>query len=245
MVMCGRFTQTQDADAIAQAFQVSQVPLAPPRYNIAPTQYVGAVVQPPSGDRQFRTFRWGLVPSWAKDPAIANRLINARSETVTEKPSFRSAIRYRRCLIIADGFYEWQRQGRTKKQPYYFHLAEQPLFGLAGLWEEWTSSTTGEILQTCTILTIAANELLQPIHDRMPVILRPADYDRWLDPHQTRVADVLPLLQPYPAAAMQAYPVSPVVNRATYDQPDCLAPVNPSVNPPAAQSPQGQGSLFT
>ncbi|MDX2232670.1 MAG: SOS response-associated peptidase [Leptolyngbyaceae cyanobacterium bins.349] len=223
--MCGRYTQTQSASAIAQAFGLSDVPTLPPRYNIAPTQLVGTVLhtqQQP--DREFRVLRWGLVPSWAKDPAIGNRLINARAETVAEKPSFRSALRYRRCLVVADGFYEWQRDGR-KKQPYYFQLEAHRPFGFAGLWEHWESQTTGEILETCTILTTAANEVLSPIHDRMPVILPPEDYDRWLDPELNRSDLLLPLLRPYPAAAMQAYPVSAVVNRATSDRPECIQPL--------------------
>ncbi|MDX2239904.1 MAG: SOS response-associated peptidase [Leptolyngbyaceae cyanobacterium bins.302] len=227
--MCGRYTQTQSAQAIAGAFQLSTAPPAPPRYNIAPTQLVGAVVQTQrQPERQFRVLRWGLVPSWAKDPAVGNRLINARSETVAEKPSFRSALRYRRCLLVADGFYEWQREGR-KKQPYYFQLEDHQPFGFAGLWEQWESQTTGEVLETCTILTTAANEMLRPIHDRMPVILHPDEYDRWLDPELNQSTQILPLLQPYPAAAMTSYPVSPLVNKATSDRPECIQPLEKSL----------------
>ncbi len=222
--MCGRYTQTHSARAIAAAFELDEVPPLPPRYNIAPTQLVSAVVQPQQGDRQLRVLRWGLVPSWAKDPAIGSRMINARAETVAEKPSFRTALRYRRCLVIADGFYEWQRQG-NQKQPFYFHLQEHQPFGFAGLWEHWESQTTGEILETCTILTTAANPVLQPVHDRMPVILAPQDYDRWLDPDQNQSAALLPLLQPYPAEAMQAYPVSAIVNKATSDRSECIQPL--------------------
>lgn len=222
--MCGRYTQTQSAQAIAQAFNLDDVPTLPPRYNIAPTQLVGTILATQQHrDRQFRVLRWGLVPRWAKDPAIGARMINARAETVAEKPSFRSSIRYRRCLVIADGFYEWQRQER-KKQPYYFQLADHRPFGFAGLWEHWESQTTGEVLATCTILTTDANAVLQPIHDRMPVILPPAAYDRWLDPDQTKTAALLPLLRPYPAEEMSSYPVSALVNRATNNQPDCLQP---------------------
>lgn len=223
--MCGRYTQTQSAAAIAQAFRLSGVPPTSPRYNIAPTQLVGTVVQTQlHPERQFRVMRWGLVPSWAKDPAIGNRLINARAETVAEKPSFRTALRYRRCLIVADGFYEWQREGR-KKQPYYFQLEAHQPFGFAGLWEQWESKTTGEILETCTILTTEANDILRPIHDRMPVILPPDAYERWLDPDLNRATDLLPLLQPYAAAEMVAYPVNPIVNRATNDRPECIQPL--------------------
>jgi len=222
--MCGRFTQTHSATAIAQAFQLLVVPPAPPRYNIAPTQLVGTVLQTQQQpERQFRALRWGLIPSWAKDPGIGSRMINARAETVAEKPSFRSALRYRRCLIVADGFYEWQRQG-NKKQPYYFHLTDSPVFGFAGIWEHW-QSPQGEHLETCTILTTEANEVLSPIHDRMPVILHPEDYDRWLDPDCTTSTQLLPLLRPYPAEAMQTYPVSSLVNRATSDRPECIEPL--------------------
>ncbi|MBF2029713.1 MAG: SOS response-associated peptidase [Oscillatoriales cyanobacterium C42_A2020_001] len=224
--MCGRYSQTHSASAIARAFQLSVVPDAPPRYNIAPTQLVGAVLQPrDQAARQFRVLRWGLVPSWAKDAAIGNRLINARAETVSEKRSFRSAFRYRRCLIVADGFYEWQRQAGTKqKQPYYFQLENHSLFGFAGLWEHW-ESPAGELLETCTILTTEANEVLRPIHDRMPVILHPDDYDTWLDPTLNTSAKLQPLLRPYPVDEMQAYPVSPLVNKADCDRPDCIEPL--------------------
>jgi putative SOS response-associated peptidase YedK len=223
--MCGRYTQTQSASAIAAAFALDEVPPLPPRYNIAPTQLVGTVLQmQQQRDRQFRVLRWGLVPSWAKDPAIGSRMINARAETVAEKPSFRTALRYRRCLVIADGFYEWQRQG-SKKQPFYFHLNDHQPFGFAGLWEQWESQTTGEILETCTILTTEANDVLRPVHDRMPVILQPKDYDRWLDPDLNKSADLLPLLQPYSAEVMQSYPVSAVVNKATSDRPECIQPL--------------------
>ncbi len=219
--MCGRFTQTHSAAAIAEAFQLSVVPTAPPRYNIAPTQLIGAVIQTAQHPiRQFRVFRWGLVPSWSKDPAIGSRLINARSETVTEKPSFRAAIRYRRCLILADGFYEWQRQER-RKQPFYFHFKERSLFAFAGLWEHW-QSPADEILETCTILTTSANQVVHPIHDRMPVILHPTNYDTWLDPELNTAARVLPLLHPYPADEMIAYPVGKVVNRADNEGPECI-----------------------
>lgn len=219
--MCGRYTQTQSAEAIAKAFQVEIVPPMPPRYNVAPTQLVGTVLQTiEASERQFRVLRWGLIPSWAKDPAIGNRLINARSETVAEKPSFRSALRYRRCLIPADGFYEWQRQD-GKKQPYYFHLRDHQVFGFAGLWEHW-QSPVGEIIETCTILTTEANEVLHPIHDRMPVILHPDDYDTWLDPELTSAAKLQPLLRPYPAAEMDCYAVSTLVNQAKRDRPECI-----------------------
>lgn len=225
VVMCGRYTQTQSAQAIAATFDLDEVPPLPPRYNIAPTQLVSTVLQTQhQRDRQLRVLRWGLVPSWAKDPAIGNRMINARAETVAEKPSFRTALRYRRCLVIADGFYEWQRQG-GQKQPYYFQLHDHQPFGFAGLWEHWESQTTGEMLETCTILTTEANAVLSPVHDRMPVILPPDAYDRWLDPDCTTATAVLPLLRPYAAEAMQSYPVGSLVNRASSDRPECIQPL--------------------
>jgi putative SOS response-associated peptidase YedK len=210
--MCGRFTQFHSAPAIAQVFELLDVPELTPHYNIAPTQAIAAVVQPASNpQRELRFFRWGLLPSWSKDPTIGARLINARSETVAEKPSFRAAFKYRRCLIPADGFYEWQRQER-KKQPFYFHLQDHRPFAFAGLWEHWQSPDGSEI-ETCTILTTTANELLEPIHDRMPVILPAENYTIWLDPDLQTAKPLQPLLRPYPAVEMVAYPpIPPIVD---------------------------------
>ncbi|HEY9656670.1 MAG TPA: SOS response-associated peptidase, partial [Crinalium sp.] len=181
--MCGRFSLTQSANALAETFQLETLPEWTPRYNVAPTQAVLAIAAAPAHSRQVRLFRWGLVPSWAKDLTIGAKLINARAETVAEKPSFRVAFKQRRCLILADGFYEWHRIDRKTKQPYYFQLADRQPFAFAGLWERWQGDDT--VVETCTILTTQANELLQPIHDRMPVILAPEEYDRWLDPTAT------------------------------------------------------------
>jgi putative SOS response-associated peptidase YedK len=222
--MCGRFTQFHSAKAIAKAFQLSEVPELAPHYNIAPTQTIAVVLQPaPKSERQFRFFRWGLIPSWSKDPAIGARLINARAETVAEKPAFRSAFRHRRCLIPADGFYEWQRQD-GQKQPFYFHLQDHQPFAFAGLWEHW-QGPEGEDIETCTILTITANELLGPVHDRMPVILSPEAYNTWVDPELQTASQLQPLLCPYPAEQMVAYPVSRAVNRTSFDDPDCIQPL--------------------
>lgn len=227
--MCGRFTQFHSAKAIANAFQLPAVPELAPHYNIAPTQKIAAILQPaPNAERQFRFFRWGLIPSWSKDSAIGAKLINARAETVAEKPSFRSAFRHRRCLIPADGFYEWQRQER-QKQPFYFHLQEHQPFAFAGLWEQW-QSPDGEEVETCTILTTTANDLLEPIHDRMPVILPPEDYNTWLDPELQTASQLQSLLCPYPADQMIAYPVSRAVNRTSFDDPDCIQPLTESSN---------------
>lgn len=216
--MCGRFSLSKSTIALAETLQLETLPEWTPRYNIAPTQTIMAIAADSTHGRQMRLFRWGLVPSWAKDLAIGTKLINARAETVAEKPSFRAAFKQRRCLIPADGFYEWQRLDRKTKQPYYFQLTDQQPFAFAGLWEHWQGE--GAVVETCTILTTQANELLQPIHDRMPVIIRPEAYDRWLEPtvtpeHQT-------LLRPYDATLMQGYRVSTLVNRATNDSPDCV-----------------------
>jgi putative SOS response-associated peptidase YedK len=163
--------------------------------------------------------RWGLIPSWAKDPAMGAKLINARAETVAEKPSFRSAFRHRRCLVVADGFYEWQKQ-EGKKQPFYFRLQDGQPFAFAGLWESW-KDPNGEVVDSCTILTTEANQLMQPIHDRMPVILASQDYDLWLDP-TVQSEQLQNLLQPFPSEAMVSYPVSTKVNKPTNDTPELV-----------------------
>lgn len=216
--MCGRFTLFQPAEAITAVFQLAYVPSLEPRYNIAPTQLVPTVLSTPK--RQFQLLRWGLIPSWAKDPAMGARLINARAETVEEKPSFRSAFRHRRCLVIADGFYEWQRQDR-KKQPFYFRLQDGRPFAFAGLWEHW-EAPGGEAIESCTILTTEANELLRPIHDRMPVILAPKDYDLWLDPTVQKLEPLQQLLCPYQSEAMTSYAVSTQVNNPANNSAECI-----------------------
>ena len=217
--MCGRFTLSQSAEAIASVFQLNQVPTLEPRYNIAPTQPVATVLQTSAHERQFQLLRWGLIPAWAKDATMGSRLINARAETVAEKPSFRSAFRHRRCLVIADGFYEWRRQD-GKKQPFYFRMQNQQPFAFAGLWEHW-QDPKGEAINSCTILTTEANELLQQIHERMPVILNPKDYDMWLDPTM-QIEQLQQLLQPYSSTAMTSYPVSTKVNKPTNDTPELI-----------------------
>lgn len=217
--MCGRFTLSQSAEAIASVFQLNQVPTIEPRYNIAPTQPVATVLQTSAHERQFQLLRWGLIPAWAKDATMGSRLINARAETVAEKPSFRSAFRHRRCLVIADGFYEWRRQD-GKKQPFYFRMQNQQPFAFAGLWEHW-QDPKGEAIDSCTILTTEANELLQQIHERMPVILNPKDYDMWLDP-TVQLEQLQQLLQPYSSTAMTSYPVSTKVNKPTNDTPELI-----------------------
>jgi putative SOS response-associated peptidase YedK len=210
---------------LAEQFELSEVPDLEPRYNIAPTQDV-AVVRQEGSTRALALLRWGLVPSWSKDPTIGARMINARAETAAEKPAFRAAFKQRRCLVLADGFYEWQSSGQGRqKQPFYIHMKDGKPFALAGLWERWQGDEGGSTLETCTILTTEPNELVRPIHNRMPVILAPADYGQWLDPAMQQAGPLQAMLQPYPAAALDAYPVSRAVNNARHDSPECVAPL--------------------
>lgn len=218
--MCGRFAQKSPARKISKQFKVGEVPPLVERYNVAPAQPVLAVRGAPEG-REAAFLKWGLVPRWAKDPAVGNRLINARSETVTEKPSFREAFKRRRCLVPMEGFYEWSRRG-DRKRPFYFHMRDGEPFAVAGLWETWEGD--GRVLETCTLLTTEANGLLAPYHDRMPVILRPEDYELWLDSEVRGTETLLPLLRPYPHEGMTAHAVSPVVNSPSNDGPRCVEP---------------------
>lgn len=221
--MCGRFTLKAAAMSLKELFELSDAPTLPLRYNIAPTQSVAAVrAVPGAGGRELAMLRWGLIPSWAKDRDIGNRLINARAETAAEKPSFRSALRQRRCLVAADGFYEWAKAG-SKKQPYYVRLADGGPFAIAGLWEHWEGED-GEIIESCTLLTTEANELMRPIHERMPVILPREAHALWLDPSVQRPEQVVPLLKPYPGEDMVAYPVGTLVNNPRNEQPGCCEP---------------------
>ena len=207
--MCGRFAQRSDPKRLAKEFKVGDVPPIEARYNIAPTQEILGVLESAEG-REMKFFKWGLIPSWAKDTSMGSRLINARSETVAEKPAFRQAFKERRCIIPADGFYEWQRtEGR--KQPFFFQMKDERPFGFAGLWERW-QGITGQVIESCTILTTEANEVLLPVHDRMPVILRPDDYGLWLDEDVRKREFLKDLLQPYPAEEMVSYPVSTAIN---------------------------------
>ncbi len=220
--MCGRFTLGVALDDLVDAFPDFKFPAEmAPRYNIAPAQHVAVV--PNSGDRTVQFFRWGLIPSWAKDPEIGNRLINARAETLAEKPSFRAAYLRRRCLILADGFYEWQTVPGSKfKIPLYVRLKSKKPFAFAGLWELWRPDDTP--ILSCTIITTEPNALLAQIHNRMPVILPPEAYDVWLDPAEQKPAVLDGLLKPYPAELMTAYPVSRLVNSVDNDTPACIVP---------------------
>ena len=222
--MCGRFTLFEPDKVLAKVFGISGIPSLSPRYNIAPSQPVAAVRAASAGTgRELALLRWGLIPSWSKDPAIGNRLINARAETVTEKPSFRNTFKRHRCLIPASGFYEWQRLERGK-QPYFVRMSDWRPFAFAGLWDRWEGPEEGAI-ETCTILTTAANTVLSPIHDRMPVILPPAHYDRWLDPALKEPDTLTSLLVPFPPDEMLAFPVSLRVNAPSTDDAGCIAPL--------------------
>lgn len=216
--MCGRFAQKSPAKKITKKFKVDEVPPLVERYNVAPAQAVLGIRES-SAVREAMFFKWGLVPSWAKDPGIGNKLINARSETVTEKPSFRSAFARRRVLVPADGFFEWSRRGDSKR-PFYFHMRDGEPFAIAGLWERWEGE--GGPLETCTLLTTEANELLASYHDRMPVILRPEDYEVWLDANVTRPEVLVPLLRPFSHGKMDAHAVSALVNSPSNDNPRCV-----------------------
>jgi putative SOS response-associated peptidase YedK len=219
--MCGRFTLRTKREDLAKLFD-AVIPEIPPRYNIAPTQEVAAVRAAGAG-RELVNLRWGLIPSWAKDQKIGYRLINARADGVADKPSFRSAFKSRRCLVAADGFYEWQKTATKQKQPYYITLRDGGPFAFAGLWERWHGGD-GDI-QSCTIVTTDANELMRPLHDRMPVILDAKDYAMWLDPTPRPKEELLSLLKPFPSDAMQAVPVSTTVNNPKNQGPQCIAPL--------------------
>ena len=225
--MCGRFTLKAKPERIKAEFKAAVLPEAAgfERFNIAPSQMIDAVLNNEK-KRIVTQLKWGLVPSWAKDPDIGNRMINARSETITEKPSFREAFKKRRCIIPSSGFYEWQKSASGGKQPYYFYLKEKEVFGFAGLYEEWIDNQTGELLETCTIITTEANAVLKPVHDRMPVILAATDYDEWLDEKQTDTERLQRLLVPYSADAMASHTVSGAVNIPTSNEAGLIASVN-------------------
>jgi putative SOS response-associated peptidase YedK len=221
--MCGRYALVVAGDgSLQRRFSLEELLDDPaPRFNVAPTQTLPVVVR--HSPNHLETMRWGLIPSWAKDPSVGNRMINARAETVAEKPAFRRPFRSRRCLVPASGFFEWKREG-TGKQPYFIHLTDEPLFAFAGLYDIW-HDPQGQEVRSYTILTTDANDLMAPIHDRMPVILAREDEDDWLDPDIREPERLLPLLRPYPARAMEAYPVSRAVNSPMHDAPDVLLAV--------------------
>jgi putative SOS response-associated peptidase YedK len=223
--MCGRFRLSRRKQLVEKYFDsVSDEPDWSPRYNIAPTQTIPVIRQHPKEPvRELSLMRWGLIPSWSKDSSGAARMINARSETASTKPAFRDAMKSRRCLIPADGFYEWMRTGKSK-QPYCFEVNEGELFAFAGLWERW-KDPTGNWVKTCSILTTTPNAVTSPVHDRMPVILDPDSYDLWLDPGMNDVAAASDVLKPYDAGLMRCYAVSTRINSVVNDDAECSARV--------------------
>lgn len=221
--MCGRFTQTNKPKQIDKEFKVNtaQDSFLKPRYNIAPTQTIPAVLETGEG-RIISGLKWGLIPHWSKDDTFAAKLINARAESIAEKPSFRDAFRNRRCIIPASGFYEWDKKSSGAKQPFYFYLKDKEVFGFAGLWEEWLDKASGELVETCTIITTEANRVLEPVHDRMPVILKSKDYEQWLDEKQVDTNKLQKLLVPYPAKEMASHAVGKAVNSPSNDSSELI-----------------------
>lgn len=236
--MCGRFTLRTPMKDVVKLFDLALgaddgALGQPARFNIAPSQLVAAVrFDAEQNGRALAWLNWGLVPSWADDPSIGNQMINARAESAATKPAFREALRRRRCLVPADGFYEWKRQDGSK-QPYYVRLKDERPFAFAGLWEHWRRGHLA--IESCTIITTDANELVRALHDRMPVIIDAENFRQWLDPDVQDPQVVQPLLAKYPADKMTAYPVSRAVNRPGFDAPQCIEPAAPD---------KTQGSLF-
>jgi len=221
--MCGRFTLTVDPTELQDTFANFIFPSKfAPRFNIAPSQPVLAI--PNDGANTADFFVWGLIPMWAKDPSIGSRLINARGETVAEKPSFRGSFKYKRCLILADGFYEWKTNpGKKTKIPYFIHMQDRKPFAFAGLWDSWESAD-GSSIKTCTIITTEPNDLMATIHNRMPVILHPRDYANWLEASPQTPEKLISLIKPFPPDTMSAYPVSTLVNKPGNDSPELVVP---------------------
>lgn len=218
--MCGRYVLKTPAKVLASHFGLDEVIEVVPRYNISPGTDIPTIRHSPEGKWVMHLLRWGLVPHWAKDPSIGAKLSNARGETVAEKPSFRDAFKRRRCLVPADGFYEWKSEGR-QKQPYYFSLKAGGAFALGGVWESWRAPD-GNILRTCCLITTGPNDLMVPVHDRMPVIVSPDDYEMWLAGDSR---DALTLIRPYRAEEMQAWPVSKRVSRSGEEGADLVCPI--------------------
>lgn len=224
--MCGRFGFFAPPEAVAEEFDLPDLPSFNASYNIAPTEESPAVGENPgTTDRSVSSLRWGLVPSWSEGPEkFSSDLINARGETVHEKPAFRQPFRHRRCVVPASGFYEWK-PTENGKQPHWIHPADRDLFGFAGLWDVWSDGDNGGTITSFTILTTEANETMKPLHDRMPVILDRDDYDTWLDPDNSDVETLRELLDPSPENAVEFYAVSAAVNNPGYDEPACVEPI--------------------
>jgi putative SOS response-associated peptidase YedK len=229
--MCGRYRLSRRKQIIVEHFDaVSDAEDWTPRYNIAPTQPVPVIRQHPTEPtRHLSQMRWGLIPAWSKDASGAAKMINARSETAHSLPAFRDAMKYRRCLVPADGFYEWRGSGK-EKQPYCFEVNEGKLFAFAGLWEGW-KDPNGNWIKTYSILTTMPNPVTSPIHDRMPVILNASDYDLWLDPGMKNASVVSELLKPFDARMMRCYAVSTRVNNVQNDDEECTKPIKPTIEP--------------
>jgi putative SOS response-associated peptidase YedK len=221
--MCGRFALFASGEELRQRYPMVDIPELEPRYNVAPTQQVAALRATDSG-RALSMLRWGLVPSWATDVSIGYKLLNARAETVAEKPSFRSAFKKRRCVVPASGYYEWQKTGARNKLPHFIRPRDGGLFSFAGLWESW-HDPHGEIIESCTIVTTEANAVTRPVHDRMPLILDPSAEALWLDAG-AETASLHALLVPYPDAKLEVIPVNPWVSNARNQGPRCLEPAS-------------------
>ena len=219
--MCGRYRLSRRKQVLEEHFDcVSGIEDWNPRYNIAPTQPVPVIRQNPKEPvRELSLFRWGLIPRWVKDPSVAASMINARSETASTKPAFSDALKFRRCLVPANGFYEWQKTGKAK-QPYCFEINDGELFAFAGIWDRWNDAK-GKPLETFSILTTTPNAVTSSVHDRMPVILNPDSYDLWLDPGMKDVLAVSELLRPFDARLMRGYPVSNRINHVAHDDEEC------------------------
>jgi putative SOS response-associated peptidase YedK len=248
--MCGRYAVTTAPEAIRRLFRYAGKPNFPPRYNISPTQPI-AIVRLADGQRQFALVRWGFIPSWVKDPKTVSLMFNARGETAAEKPAYRNAMKRRRCLVPADGFYEWKRDG-DRKRPFWVHARDRAPVAFAGLWETWTGPN-GEELDTAAIVTTRANATLAPLHDRMPVVIPPDAFDLWLDPNAD-LQMAASLMVPAPDDLLTAYEVSSAVNRAANDDPSLLTPASELPEPVEEPKPKpasrkrapddSQGSLF-
>ena len=229
--MCGRFTNSKDPNDIAKRFEavLGGLPDVLPRFNIAPRHVVLAIRhEPESGHREVVPLRWGFIPSWAKDSTIGNRLMNARGETVNQKPAFKSAFMQRRCLVPADGFFEWRKRKdrgfEHRKCPYYIRFQDGRLFGFAGLWESWKDHN-GKGVETCTIITTTPNEIVKPIHERMPVIIEEHNYEEWLNAGPAQRGSLQNMLRPFPPHEMEALPVGSWVNNPTVDDRKCVEPI--------------------
>ena len=225
--MCGRFTIDIPSELLFELFGLAEYPRVTPRYNVAPTQQVPVIRRYGDGQNHLDFLQWGLIPSWAQEKSIGSRLINARSETVTEKPSFRQAIRYRRCLVLGSGYYEWKQEGNAKL-PWYIRLKDGSPMVFAGLWETWKGAD-GEVVESCTILTTASNRLVEPLHDHMPVILHPDEYRTWLERTTTDPTSLKKMFQPYPADLMETWAVSQKVNSVKNESADLVLPVEMSL----------------